>query len=290
MKRFGLNCRKFRIAFLLLLAVSLAAAGASRAQQPPTPANSQPAPAAAAPPQSGPVQGYTLSPGQEAQAIAYARARHELYFLDFAYGLLVLALLLNLRVAPAFRDWAARAGAGNFVQTLVFAPLILLTIDILSLPTAIWGHRLAVKYQLSIQGWGSWLLDWAKSEAIAVTIGVLVIWILYAAIRESPRRWWFYFWLVTIPLIILGAVAEPLVEPWFYKFDPLANSQPLLAARIEQMTIRAGVEIPQSRIFEMNASTKLKALNAYVSGLGGTKRVVVWDTTIRRMTQDELLF
>ncbi len=91
-------------------------------------------------------------------------------------------------------------------------------------------------------------------------------------------------------LIILGAVAEPLVEPWFYKFEPLANSQPQLAARIEAMTVRAGVQIPESRIFEMNASTKLKALNAYVSGLGGTKRVVVWDTTIRRMTQDEILF
>ena len=283
-----LNFRTFHIALLLLFAVSLAAVGPIHAQQPPIPANSQPA--AATPSQSGQVQGYTLSPAQAAQAIAYARARHELYFLDFAYGLLVLVLLLQLRVAPPFRNLAARAGGGNFVQTVVFAPLILLTIDILSLPTAIWGHRLAVKYQLSIQGWGSWLLDWAKSEAIAVTIGVLVIWILYAAIRESPRRWWFYFWLVTIPLIILGAVAEPLVEPWFYKFDPLANSQPQLAARIEEMTVRAGVRIPQNRIFEMNASTKLKALNAYVSGLGGTKRVVVWDTTIRRMTEDEVLF
>ena len=293
MKRLGLNFRKHWIAFLLLLVVSLGASVASRAQQPPASSNSQPAPAAApasTPPQSGQVQGYTLSPAQEAQAISYARARHELYFFDFAYGLLVLALLLQLRVAPAFRDLAARVSGGNFVQTLVYAPLLLLTINILSLPTAMWAHRLAVKYKLSIQGWGSWMGDWAKGQVLAVTIGVLVIWILYAAIRESPRRWWLYFWLVSIPLIILGAVAEPLVEPWFYKFEPLANSQPQLTARIEAMTVRAGVQIPESRIFEMNASTKLKALNAYVSGLGGTKRVVVWDTTIRRMTPDEVLF
>lgn len=289
MKRLGLNFRKHLIAFLLLLAVSLGASVASRAQQPPTPANSQPAPAPA-PPQSGQVQGYTLSPAQEAQAIAYARASHELYFFDVAYGLLVLVLLLQLRAAPAFRDLAARVSGNNFVQTLVYAPLLLLTINVLSLPTAMWAHRLAVKYQLSIQAWGSWMGDWAKGQVLAVTIGVLVIWILYAAIRESPRRWWLYFWLVSIPLIILGAVAEPLVEPWFYKFEPLANSQPQLAARIEAMTVRAGVQIPESRIFEMNASTKLKELNAYVSGLGGTKRVVVWDTTIRRMTPDEVLF
>jgi len=88
----------------------------------------------------------------------------------------------------------------------------------------------------------------------------------------------------------LGAIAEPLVEPWFYKFTPMAESQPHLAARIEQMTVRAGVEIPQIRIFEMNASAKLRALNAYVSGLSASKRVVVWDTTIQRMTEDEVLF
>jgi STE24 endopeptidase len=280
MKKPELNCRRHRIAFLLLLAVSLAAATASYAQQPPTPT----------PPQSGQVQGYTLTPGQEAQAIAYAQARHELYFFDVAYGVLALVMLLLLRVAPAFRNLAERASGGNFVQTLVFAPLILLTIDILSLPTAVWGHRLAVKYQLSIQGWGSWIGDWAKGEVLEVAIGVLVIWILYAAIRESPRRWWLYFWLVAIPLIILGGVAEPLVEPWFYKFEPLANSQPQLSGRIEALTVRAGVQIPESRILEMIASTKLKALNAYVSGLSGTKRVVVWDTTIRRMTEDEVLF
>ena len=287
-----MNRRTFWIAFLLLLAAGLSAAGEIRAQQPPAPGTSQPAAAPASPsqPQSSQVQGYTLTPSQEAQAIAFAEARHELYFFDIAYGVLVLAFLLLLRVAPAYRNLAARAGSGNFVQTLVFAPLLLLTIDVLSLPTAIWGHRLSLKYQLSIQGWGSWIGDWAKGEVIQVTIGVLVIWILYAAIRESPRRWWLYFWLVSIPLIILGAVAAPLVEPWFYKYEPLANSQPQLAARIEQMTSRAGVQIPEDRIFEMIASAKLKALNAYVTGLGGTKRVVVWDTTIQRMTEDEVLF
>ncbi len=237
------------------------------------------------------MQGYTLSPAQEAQAIAYARARHELYFLDVAYGLLLLVLLLQLRVAPRFRDLAARAGDNSFLQTIVFVPLILLTIDVLSLPTAIWSHRLALKYQQSIQDWGSWLVDWAKGEGVEVTIGVLLIWILYAVIRKSPRRWWLYFWLAAVPLIILGAVAEPLiVEPLFFKFTPLANSQPHLAGRIERVVERAGLEIPQSRMFVMNASSKLKAVNAYASGLGATKRVVVWDTSIQRMTEDEILF
>ncbi len=284
-----MNRRKIRIAlcfslFVFAGAALLGAPAAGFAQQisqaSPPPSN-----------QTGQVQGYSLSPAQEAQAIAYASARHELYFLDTAYGVLLLVLLLQLRVASKFRDLAARAGGNSFVQAIVFVPLILLTIDVLSLPTAIWGHRLALKHQQSIQSWGSWLVDWAKGEGVTAVIGILVVWILYAVIRKSPRSWWFYFWVVAVPLIILAAVAEPLiVEPIFFKFTPLANSQPHLTERIELVIHRAGLQIPQDCIFEMNASSKLKSVNAYATGLGATKRVVVWDTSIQRMTEDEILF
>jgi STE24 endopeptidase len=269
---------------MFLLAACLVSPRTSYAQQQAVPSTPAPSP-------PGQVQGYTLSPGQASEAIAYARARHELYFLDVAYGLLLLVLLLQVRVAAKFRDLAVRTARHNIVQTIVFAPLILLTIDILSLPTAIWSHQLAQKYQQSIQGWSSWLLDWAKGEGVEVVIGFLVIWLLYTVIRKSPRRWWLYFWVIAVPLTVLAAVAEPLIlEPLFFKFTPLANSQPHLADRIESVVERAGLEIPQSRMFVMNASSKLKAVNAYASGLGATKRVVVWDTSIQRMTEDEILF
>ena len=261
----------------------------SRAQQQPPPA-AAPSPTAA-PPTNGQLQGYTLTPSQEAQAIAYAHARHDLYFLDVAYGILLLVFLLQLRIAPEYRNWATQWTDSVFGQIVVFSPLLLLTIDILSLPTAIWEHRLALQYQQSIQGWGSWAADWAKGEGVEISIAILLVWVLFAVIRKSPRKWWFWFWLAAVPLIILGAIVEPvIVEPLFFKFEPLAKSEPRLAAEIEQMTVRAGAPIPQSRILEMIASAKLRELNAYVSGLGASKRVVVWDTTIRRMSGDEVLF
>jgi Zn-dependent protease with chaperone function len=280
---------QFFSALFLFLAASLLSAPLSRAQQQPAPATT-PSPAAAPTPNEQ-VQGYTLTPGREAQAIAYAHARHELYFLDVAYGLLLLVLMLQLRVAPSYRDWAANWTDSGFGQIVVFAPLTLLTIDVLSLPTAIWEHRLALQYQQSIQAWESWVADWAKGEGVEMGIAILLVWVLYSVIRRSPRKWWFWFWLAAVPLIILGAVIEPvIVEPLFFKFTPLAGSEPSLAANIEKMTIRAGAPIPQNRIFEMNASAKLKELNAYVTGLGASKRVIVWDTTIRRMSGDEVLF
>ena len=289
MNRRSNQAAAFFSALVILLATVLPCASPSHAQQtqpPPT----TPSPAAA-PPSTGQVQGYTLTPGQEAQAIAYAHARHELYFLDVAYGLLLLVLMLQLRVAPKFRDCAMNWTDSTFGQIVVFGPLLLMTVDVLSLPTALWEHRLALQYQQSIQGWGSWLVDWIKSEGVEIAIAVLLVWVLFVVIRKSPRKWWFLFWLAAVPLIILGAIVEPvIVEPLFFKFTPLANSEPRLAANIEQMTIRADSPIPQSRILEMDASAKLKELNAYVTGLSATKRVVVWDTTIRRMSGDEVLF
>jgi Zn-dependent protease with chaperone function len=258
------------------------------AQQPP-PATTQSQAATSAPKIQ--VQGYTLTPGEEAKAIAFAHARHELYFLDVAYGILLLVLLLQLRIAPMYRNWAVQWTESSFGQILVFTPLLLLTIDLLSLPTTILEHRLALQYQQSIQDWGSWFADWAKGEGVEFSIAILLVWILFAVIRWSPRKWWVLFWLIAVPLIILGAIVEPLiVEPLFFKFTPLAGSEPVLAANIERMTIRAGAPIPQSRIFEMNASAKLRELNAYVTGLGASKRVVVWDTTIQHMSPDEVLF
>jgi STE24 endopeptidase len=279
----------FLCALFLFFAAGLLSAPQSRAQQPQVSETTQSP--SAAPSLAGQVEGYTLTPSQEAQAIAYAHARHELYFLDVAYGLLLLVLMLQLRVAPAFRDWATSWTESSFGQIVVFAPMLLVTIDVLSLPTAIWEHRLALQYQQSIQDWGSWLTDWAKGEGVEIAIGILMVWILFAVIRKSPRKWWFYFWLAAVPLIILGAVIEPLiVEPLFYKFTPLATSQPHLAERIEEVVARAGLQIPQSRMFEMNASSKRKDVNAYASGLGATKRVVVWDTSIQRLSENEILF
>lgn len=277
-------------ALLVFIAAGLLCYATSAAQQSQTPSN-VPLPSAGASPTGGQVQGYTLPPEEEAQAVAYARARHELYFVDAGYGALLLILLLQFRVAPQYRNWAEDWTGNRFGQIVVFAPLLILTIDVLNLPTAIWGHQLALQYGQSIQDWVSWLDDWLIGEAVQIAIGILLVWILFAVIRRSPGRWWFWFWLAAIPLIVLGAIVEPvIVEPLFFKFIPLADTEPQLAASIQRMTIRAGAPIPQSRIFEMAASAKLNELNAYVTGLGASKRVVVWDTTIRRMTPNEVLF
>jgi len=124
-----------------------------------------------------------------------------------------------------------------------------------------------------------------------MAVGILLVWLLYAVMRRSRRRWWIYVWVAMLPIIIFGVFIFPLfVEPLFFRFTPLADTQPQLASELERVVARAGEQIPQSRMYVMNASSKLNALNAYVTGLGASRRVVVWDTTITRMTREEIAF
>jgi STE24 endopeptidase len=258
------------------------AAGASAAQ----------APAAAAPPEAAPkVTAYTLPPDLYKKARNLAKIHFRLALIEFAYGLVVLWLILRLKLGPKYRDWGEKLSRGRFVQALVFAPLLILTMDILGLPTELYGHWVSKSYGLSIQGWRSWAWDWTKGEFIGVILGTILIAILYAVIRKSPRRWWFYFWLVSLPIGLLLVFMQPLViDPMFHKFEPLAKKDPALTAGLERMVQRAGENIPPERMFWMGAGEKTTAVNAYVTGVGASKRIVVWDTTIAKMTTPQIVY
>jgi Zn-dependent protease with chaperone function len=234
---------------------------------------------------------YTLSHERQEKAIAYSRAGYTLYFLSYFLGGLFLFLILRLGWAAKFRDIAETFSDRKWVQGLVFVPLLFLTIGVLDLPVHLYWHALSLHYQQSIQGWGSWFWDWSKGELLDVAFGIVLVLILFAVMRRSPRRWWLYFWFPAV-LILLGLIViTPLViDPMFNKFEPLSKEHADLVASIEKLTKHAGVPIPPERMFLMVASQKTNAINAYVTGLGASKRVVIWDTTIQKMSNEEALF
>lgn len=234
---------------------------------------------------------YTLPPDRDAKARAIAKVRLRMIVIDLIYGLIVLLLILRWKLAAKYRDLAERTAGRKFVQALIFVPLIILTLDILSLPTGIYGNHIERTYGLSVQGWGSWFWDWTKGEMLTVIFGTLLIWILYSIIRKSPRGWWFWFWLICIPIFLLVFFLSPLViDPLFHKFESLQTKNPELTAALEKMVQRAGQDIPPERMFWMGAAEKTTDLNAYVTGIGASKRIVVWDTTIAKMTTDQVVF
>ena len=236
------------------------------------------------------VTAYTLPPDLYAKTKHLDKIELAFFFISPIYGLIVLWLFLRWKVGPKYRDWAEGGSKKLFLQVLIFAPLFVLTLDILNIPLNIFQQWELRNYGISVQGWGSWAWDWTKGELVNVITGFVIILILYAVLRASPRRWWFYFWLASLPLGLLLIFLQPLVvDPLFHKFEPLAEKDPALTVALEQMVHRAGQNIPPERMYWMNASEKVNALNAYVTGIGASKRVVVWDTTIAKMSTPQIV-
>src|SRR6266436_2529722 len=208
-------------------------------------------------PQHGKTEQYTLSEDRYEKAVAYSRAAYALYFVSYFVSFVVLLLLLRLGVAARFRDFAERVTGRRWLQAFVFVPLLILACDIFDLPLRLYWHSLSLRYEQSVQHWGSWFWDWTKEELVGTFFAMILALILFAVIGRSPRRWWLYFWFAALPILLGIIFINPLViDPLFNKFEPLDKEHPLLVVDIEKLTSKAGVPIPRDRIFLMHASEK----------------------------------
>lgn len=279
---------------LLIIGLALWTSAISAAQSSSAAPSSQQAvapPAPSASIQSRTVTAYTLPPDLYRKAHNLSRIRFRLALIGFVYGLIVLWLILHWKLAPGYRDWAEAFSRRRFLQSVVFAPLLLLTIAVLTVPLDIYSEWVEKQYGISVQGWGSWSWDWVKAEFLSLVIGTILIWLLYIVIRRSPRRWWFYFWLIAMPIgVFLFFIGPWVIDPMFHRFEPLQQKDPALTASLEQMVQRAGEDIPPQRMFWMGAGEKTTGLNAYVTGFGASKRIVVWDNTIAKMNTPQIVF
>jgi Zn-dependent protease with chaperone function len=283
-------------AFFVLLIGKLTAfpqspAAATPSQEPRT-SGATFSPTAAVPQTATPkkITEYILPPDLYRKARNRSRIRFASQLFGFAYGLFLLWLILQRRWSASFCDWAERVSQRRFFQAFVFTPLLALSIGVLTLPLDIFDEVVLKLYKISVQPWPSWISDWAKSQFLVILLGSLLAWLLYAVIRKSPLRWWLYFWFLSLPIMVFFLFISPyVIEPMFNKFEPLAAKAPQLIEPLQRVTRRAGQEVPPERMFWMKASDKTIATNAYVSGFGSSKRIVIWDTTIAQETTDEVL-
>jgi STE24 endopeptidase len=234
---------------------------------------------------------YSLPPDklEKSHALYLTQIRFEI--VDTIYGFLILVSLLYFGVAARYRDIAERKFQNKWLQGLIVFPLFIVTMTVLSIPSAMYRHQVSHDYGLSVQGWGGWWADWGKTLVLSVILETVLLLLLYAMIRRSPKRWWFYGWLLCIPVVVFVMFIAPIVvEPLFFTYTPLEQRNPELVTEIERVVHRGGLDIPRSRMFSMNASSKYTGDNAYVSGFGASKRVVVWDTTEKHLTPGEVMF
>jgi STE24 endopeptidase len=227
-------------------------------------------------------------PPPSEQAIRYHRSGNVLWAVETSLGLLIPALLLFTGFSARIRNLARRGGRRWFATVTLYAVLFTLFTALLTLPLAYYGGYLRQhEYGLSNQSFGRWIGEWLKGVALGGVGLAFVLWIPYVLLRRSPKLWWLYAGLATIPIATLLLIITPIwVDPVFNEFGPMQDKA--LESRILALAQRAGIE--GSRVYQVNKSADTKAVNAYVTGVGGTKRIVLWDTMLDKLEPDEILF
>jgi len=216
----------------------------------------------------------------------HSRIGDTLYFVGTGWSFGVLALLLVTGLSRRMRDAAARVTRKPFVLAMLYIVFFSLAVAVLEFPLAYYsGFVVPHQFDLSDQSFGSWMGDMLKGLAVNLVIGSVIGALALLAIRRI-QRWWVVLWLATVPLIILVIVIQPIVlDPIFNKFEPLQDQ--VLKQKLLDLASRAGIE--GGRVYQVNKSKQTKTMNAYVTGIGPTNRIVMWDTLLAKMNHDEVL-
>jgi STE24 endopeptidase len=200
---------------------------------------------------------------------------------------LVVALALGFTPAGArlIEIVARPLGGGWGWQVLLGGLGVALVGRVVTLPLSAWSETVLRKYGLSTRNWAGWAADVARSFAVSTVLLLLVLLGLVALARAFPRTWWAPASIAGALLVLLVTFAYPLlVEPVFNRFTPLPDGPQ--RASLLALARADGLEVDD--VLVADASRRTSALNAYVSGFGSTRRIVVYDTALERLPESEL--
>ena len=268
------------IAFLLLAST----AGLSIARE----SDASPLPSASLASDGQDEQTPVAVPRPSALALQYERGGNWLWVVNQIWALAVPAVLLFTGASARLRDLAGRLGRSWFLTIGLYVVLYTAIVFVVSLPLSFYqGYIRLHAYGLSEQTLGRWLGNAVKFEMVSMAVGFCFAWVPFWLLARSPRRWWLWTTLLTVPFLFGVMLLKPIwVDPLFNDFGRMRNQA--LERDILALARRAGIE--GSRVFEVDKSRDTKTVNAYVTGVLGTKRIVLWDTLVDKLGEKELLF
>ncbi len=279
------RCRKW-LASLIALGLAVAFVpgllGATASGSTGSQTDSASAAAVLAPDDSAPVP----VPEPSAKAIRFYRTGNVLWCIRVVWELSIPALILFTGFSARLRNWAERPGRGWALVLIIYLVMFMVIKYALEFPLNCYqGFFRLHAYDLSNQSFGRWLGNSLKRLGVDTTVCAAFLWIPYLLMRRSPRRWWLYTWLAaTVATVFIVFVTPVWIDPLFNKFGPMKDKA--LEADVLALAERAGIR--QGRVYEVEKSVDTKAVNAYVTGFMGTKRIVLWDTLIVKLDRREL--
>jgi STE24 endopeptidase len=231
--------------------------------------------------------GSPTSPADDSpEARRYNKIQRWLGVGDFFIGSAFLILLLLTGWTDWLRDLAWRRGFQNYtLAVFLYLFFLLLISKALGFGLDYYGFQQERKFQLSTQRVRSWLWDEVKGFLVGLVLAGVVIELLYFMIRQSPQHWWLITWIVFVGLFVLMAHLAPVVLfPIFYKFEPLENED--LRRRLVLLSEHAGTRV--RGVYRWKLSEKSKKANAALTGLGGTRRIILADTLLDNYAPEEI--
>lgn len=233
----------------------------------------------------------TLDPERQKQAKQYARLTRRLWLVDTAWSALYALAWLFLGWSISLRDWLTGQWP-LFTNPWFLVPAYVLVFGgiyfVLNLPLSYYsGFVLPHRFGQSTQSLKDWVMDQVKAIAVGLPIGLILLELLYLALRAAGNLWW--LWAaggLLVFNVLLSNLAPVLIMPIFNKFVPLGDEHKDLADRLMKLAERARTKV--RGVYKFDMSRRTKSANAALTGLGNTRRIVLGDTLINEFAPDEI--
>lgn len=217
----------------------------------------------------------------------FSRIKDFLYFISVPLEWLIYLFVLGFGLSKWFRKAAGGLTKFSIVHTAVYVLLLSFASWVLTFPLRYYSFTVSKSYNISVQSFHSWMRDGLVDFWISWALTTLMVGVMYWLIKKYEKRWWLFAWLLSIPFTVFLYFIQPVViDPLYNKFYPLQDE--VLKEKILNIADKA--DIPAENVYEVNMSEKTNALNAYVNGIGSNLRIVLWDTTLNKLSDNQVLF
>jgi STE24 endopeptidase len=230
----------------------------------------------------------TLDPERQKQAKQYGRIRRRLWLGNNAFSAVYALAWLFLGWAVTLREWLGRFTSNDWIIVPLFVAVFGGLYFLVNLPLGYYsGFILPHRFGQSNQTFKGWIIDQLKGIAVGAPLGLILLELLYLALRLTDDLWW--LWAaggMLVFTVLLSNLAPILIMPLFNKFIPLGEEHKELADRLLALAERANTKV--KGVFKFDMSKRTKSANAALTGIGNTRRIVLGDTLIDEFSTDEI--
>jgi STE24 endopeptidase len=274
------------LAACVAVAFGMLMAGGAHAQLTPSPAPVADAPASLDPLKATNAYLARVSGPARARSDSYFEGGYVLLLVDTAYSVVVSAILLWFGISAGMRNIAQAWTRSRFLQVPIYVVMFVLVTTVLSFPLNVYeGFVREHAYGLSNQNFLQWFGDFAIDLGVSVIGAAIVLTLIYAVIRATPRMWWAWGALVVVGFIAFEAVIDPVfISPLKNHYEELRPGP----VREGILTLARANGIPSTHVYEFDASRQSKRVSANVSGFLGTTRISLNDNLLSRCTPAEI--